>query len=161
MRTLAAVAVLSLVAACQAPPPEMTEAEMAQSEAEVRQEILDRMEEHKRVGMSGDVEGLMSLMTSDVWLLLPGMNLRWNDLQAVAEEVYSTVTFTDIKSELLEVFVHGDVAYVINEYSATSQTEGQGPVTHISNCFTRWQKEDGVWKYDREVCGPRDAPPEG
>ena len=35
MRALAAVTVLALVAACQAPSPEMTEADIAQIEAEV------------------------------------------------------------------------------------------------------------------------------
>lgn len=161
MRTLAAFAVLVLVGACQTSPPEMTEAEKAQIEAEVRQELINRMEEYKAFPISGDVEGVMSFMTEDVWMLQPGMNARRDDLQSLVVAFFSTVTVTDINAELLELFVHGDAAYGIYEYSATTQMEGQEPVTDISNCFTRWEKEDGVWKFDRDVCGPRDAPVEG
>jgi ketosteroid isomerase-like protein len=142
-------------------PVEMTQAEIAQIEAEVRQELINRMEEWREVAMSGDVEGVMSFGTPDWWVLVPGLNLAGEDLQALMAEFYSTMTITDINAELLELFVHGDAAYGIYEYSETSQMEGQEPVTEISNCFVRWEKEGGVWKFDREVCGPRDAPPEG
>jgi ketosteroid isomerase-like protein len=159
----AIVAVLALlfIATEQTAPPEMTEAEIAQVEAEVRQELINRMDEFKEDAMSGDAESVMSFLTSDYWVLMPGVNLAGEDLRAVVAEVYSTMTFTDINAELLELFVHGSAAYGIYEYSVTSQMEGQDPVTEISNCFIRWEKEDGVWKFDREVCGPRDAPTEG
>ena len=47
MRTIAAFAVLLIVAACQAPPPaEMTEAEIAQYEAEVKEQLTNRLNEY-------------------------------------------------------------------------------------------------------------------
>jgi len=161
MRTVAAFAVLLLVAACQAPPAEMTEAERAQYEAEVRHEITAALGQYRDYVMNGDVEGVLSFWTSDARTLWPGTNLAGNDLRAFVAEVLPTMTITGYYVELLEVFVHGDVAYLMGEWSEAVGIEGQEPELQVSNCFTRLEKEDGVWKFDRDVCGPRDAPPEG
>jgi len=76
--------------------------------------------------------------------------------------VFPTMTISNVDGRLWELFVHGDIAYGIYEWSETVQMEGESEAeTTISNCFTRWKKEDGVWKFDRDVCGPRDAPAEG
>lgn len=144
-----------------APPAEMTEAERVQIEAEVRQELINRMEEYEAVAMSGDVEGFVSFLTSDARLLMPGMTVTKENIQGIAADFLSTTTITSMNADLLELFVEGDAAYGIYEFLETLQVEGQEPATETSNCFTRWEKEDGVWKFDREVCGPRDAPPEG
>lgn len=49
MRTLAAFAILLLVAACQAPPPEMSEAEIAEIEAEVTGVWEDFLQGHEEL----------------------------------------------------------------------------------------------------------------
>lgn len=161
MRTLAAFSVLLLVAACQAPPPEMTEAEAAQHEAEVRQELTSLMDTWKDACLRGDVEAFMSLYTSDARVYYPGMNFDRDELQAAMEEYLQAATWTAVDGKFLEVFVYGDVTYAISELSETIQMEGQEAESQVSNCFSRFVKEDGAWKLDRDLCGPRDAPAEG
>ena len=56
MRTLAAFAVMLLVAACQTAPPEMTEAEIAQIEAEV----MEAMEASVDGWRQGSAERIMA-----------------------------------------------------------------------------------------------------
>ena len=158
---LAAFAVLVLVAACQAPPAEMTEAEIAQIEAEVREQLTNRLDEYGRALGAGDAQAVMSLWTSDARMWQQGWNGTAEDLAAFLEEDFPSMTYSGLSMEPLDLFVHGDVAYFIYEYSGTIQTEGQEPESMINNCFTRFEKEDGVWKFDRDVCGPRDAPAEG
>jgi ketosteroid isomerase-like protein len=157
----AALAALLLVAACQtAPPPEMTEAEKAQIEAEVARELASRTEAYREALLSKDAQAVISFWTTDAWFLSPGMNLKGDDLQAFMVEVFPSMTISAFDAEFFDVFVHGDIAYAMAEYTETVGTEGQPQETLVLNCFTRWENEDGIWKMDRDVCGPRDAPPE-
>jgi len=80
MRTLAAFAVLLLVAACQTAPPEMTEAEQAQIEAEVM-EVMERAMEGIR---QLDVDMIMSTVHPTdlgwVWSSVPRGHDRVREL---------------------------------------------------------------------------------
>ncbi len=76
-------------------------------------------------------------------------------------ETFQTTTWTEAEFSLIEFFVHGDAAYAISEWSDMFQMEGQEPEGVNWYCFSRFKKEDGVWRDDRDICGPRDAPPEG
>ena len=160
MRTLAAFAVLLLVAACQAPPPEMTEAEIAQAEAEVIQAIESRTDAYYEALLQGDAQTTASLWTSDALVLMPGMRVSGSEIPTVLAEMLETMTFTAYDVEILDWFIHGDVAYEISSYDETLQVEGQEVMVRNYD-FCRWEKEDGVWMIDRLVAGPRDAPPEG
>jgi uncharacterized protein (TIGR02246 family) len=163
MRTLAAVAVLLLVAACQAPPAEMNEAEIAQIEAEVRQELNDLISEFADAMLRGDAEAVMSLFGPDVRVYWPGfgMNLTREEIQDVMEETLQTATFTRFEAKLVELWVNGHAAFTIHDVSESFQAEGQEPESASSICFSRFENQDGVWKFDRDVCAPKDAPPEG
>jgi ketosteroid isomerase-like protein len=143
------------------PPAEMTEAEMAQAEAEAAQAISDRWAEYRDALMSGDVDEIMSYWTSDAHLYEPGMNLTAADLSDWLQAAFETTSVVDLEVRRLDIFVHGDVAYEITEADEPLQVEGQGLVPREVYGFFRWEKEDGVWKMDRLVVGPRDAPPEG
>ena len=145
----------------KAPPPEMTEAEMTEIEAEVREQLTNRLDEYGKALGAGDAQAVMSFWTSDARMWQQGWYGTAEDLAAFLEEAFPSMTYSGLSMEPLDLFVHGDVAYFIYEYSGTIQTEGQEPESMINNCFTRFEKEDGVWKLDRDVCGPRDAPTEG
>ena len=63
-------------------PPEMTEAERAQMEADVRVEIAERFDGYRAALLTGDAGAFMSMYTSDARVFWPGMNLDKNELQA-------------------------------------------------------------------------------
>lgn len=161
MRMLALFFSLLLIAACQAPVTEMTTEELAQYEAEVREEIASQLDLYKDALLRGDPEGFMSIYTSDARTYEPGMNFTRYELEDWVVEAFQTITWTGFEAKPVELFVYGDTAYTIYVVSIAYQMEGEGPVSETSNCFTRWEKEGGVWKVDRDMCGPRDAPAEG
>ena len=160
MRTLAAVAALLVVAACQAPPAEMTEAEIAQYEAEVIQAIEGRVDGFYEALRQGDAQAAASFWTPDALVLMPGVRVSGSEIQNFMAEYMETMTFLTWEGEYLDWFIHGDVAYEISSYDETYLVDGQEVV--VSNYeFVRLEKVDGVWMIDRLVAGPRDAPPEG
>lgn len=142
-------------------PPEMTEGEIVRHEAEVRQELADRADLYEDAMLRGDPAALMSMYTSDARALWPGMDLALKEAQDFVAEMFHTVTFIAYDLKAVDLFVHEDAAYGIYEESETFQMEGHEPETEVFNCFFRWEQEDGVWKIDRTLCGPRDAPPQG
>jgi len=141
-------------------PPEVTEAERAQMEAGVRGEIADSFDRYRDALLDRDVGAFMSMYTTDAQVFWPGMNLDKNELQAAMAEMLQSWTWTSYDVDLKDLFVHDDAAYAIYQISETFQEEGQEPGSENWNCFTRWQKEDGMWRVDRDVCGLRDTPPE-
>jgi ketosteroid isomerase-like protein len=142
-------------------PVEMTQAEIAQIEAEVREEIITIADAINDGYMRGDAEPLLSAYASDVRIYWTGMNVTREGFEERMVEGFQTEKWTEVEYKLIELFVHGDAAYTIGEWSGTLQVEGQEPVSVVWNCFSRFEKEDGVWKDEAEVCGPRDTPPEG
>lgn len=142
-------------------PPEMTEAERAQQEAQVRQEISRTDEGFRDAVLRGDPQAAASVWTSDARLLEPGVDVTGSDFQGFFEEAFATMDITEYDLEILELFLHGDVAYAIYQETATAQVVGQEPFTMVNNAFVRLEKENGTWKYDRIVSAPRDAPSEG
>jgi uncharacterized protein (TIGR02246 family) len=145
----------------KAPTDGMAGGEMVQVEADVGEEIATRLDLYQDALLRGDPEAFMSAYTSDARVYWPGMNVGRAELQTFVEESFPTVTWTGYDPKVTDLFVHGDAAYAIYEISETVQMEGQEAESEAWNCFTRWEKEEGVWKVDRDVCGPRDAPTEG
>jgi ketosteroid isomerase-like protein len=143
------------------PPPEMTDAEIAQIEAAVRQEVEARMAAFDQAVLAGDAEAAASFWTSDALLLEPGTRVAGGDFLSFVSEFFAVGGVTATDHNVLDFFVHGDVAYWIMEIDETFQVEGMDPFTVMNYAFLRWEKEDGVWKIDRYLGGPRGAPPEG
>jgi ketosteroid isomerase-like protein len=139
----------------------MTGKTAAEIEAEVRQNLTDRIEFYRDAVLRGDAQAAASFWTSDAWELGPGVSVKGDEQKAALVEAVGSGAITAFDIELLDLSVHGDVAYGIYQYSLTLQMEGQQPVTVANNSFSRWEKEDGVWKVSRMVAGPRDAPPGG
>ena len=158
---LAAVLVLVFFGNRPGPNPAVTGAEIAQIEAEVREDFAKLVTEYGNVAMAGDGQAIASFWTSDARAWHPGSYVTAEDLAALTEEDFASITITAVDAKILDIFVHGDVAYVISEISEGFQYEGQEPGTEHHICFTRLEREDGVWRFDRDVCGPRDAPTEG
>jgi uncharacterized protein (TIGR02246 family) len=144
-------------------PADMTEAEIAQYEAEVTQAIAEVWADFPTVMLSADAEGFLSLWTQDMRILEPGMDLARAGFEGFIHEFWDGGgAVTAFEAEPFEVFVHGDVAYQIGQYRETVQFPDAEPEEAHNNFFARWKKQpDGTWKIDRFVAGPVDAPEEG
>ena len=163
MRAVAAIAVLLLVAACQAPPAEMTGAERAQQEAQVREAVTEALSSLQTDFLSNDAERFLSHWTPDMRVLEPGMDMARAEFEEMIREFWDTggvISAFDV--DPFEVFVHGDVAYQIGQYREAYQFPDAEPDELYYNFFARWEKQsDGAWRIDRWVGGPVDEPTEG
>ena len=162
MRALAAVTVLLLMTACQA-PPEMTDAEQAQIEAQAKQAIADQWAGFTDAVLDHDYQGWAAYWTPDARVLQPGMDLGGTALFDFVRDFFdSGVQILTLDVQSFETFVHGDVAYQIGQLDETLQMPGGDSAEAHDYIFTRWERQsDGVWRISRFLGGPRDAPPEG
>lgn len=165
VRVLVVVAVLLAVFLVKrsrtAPPPETTKVESAQQESEVRQELTDFLNSYGDAWVREDMETFMSMYSSDARVFWPGMNLTKDEIPGVMSGMFQATKPTGYDPTIVDLFVYGDAAYVIYEVVETLQMEGQEPETTAWNCFSRFTKGDGGWKFHRDVCGLRDGPAEG
>jgi ketosteroid isomerase-like protein len=145
------------------PPAEMTEAEIAQIEADVGQAISARWAGFREGLLAGDIDGMMELWTQDVRLLEPGMDFNRADLLGfITDFVEGGGVGFDFQQETFDLFLHGEVAYQIGQYDEEIQFGGQERIVVQNHFFVRWEKgEDGVWRISRFHAAPREAPPEG
>jgi len=130
MRTLAAVSVLLLVAACQAPPAEMTETEVAQIEAEVM-ELADTWLDTWRVEVNCDVG--LPLLHPD-WLAMPyeGEIINrdeWHEMCLMRTANVASATFDWTNREVR--VLAPDAAVFIGSYSATWEYLDGSPAVHV------------------------------
>jgi hypothetical protein len=89
------------------------------------------------------------------------MRVTGSEMLAFLQEFFDGAGSTALESEEVDLFLDGDAAYPLGPYDETIQFEGQEPFTVHNYHFIRWEKEDGIWKIDRLLAGPRSAPPEG
>ncbi len=150
---LSAVVVGLVVAGCTA-----TESDPTADTAAVRQELTDRMAAYKEALMSGDAEQALGFWTPDGRVLEPGQDLSGDELHEFLREFFNTGRVISVDIEAYDQFVHGDVAYDVGEYDEIVEVEGEQQ-TIQGYYFLRWEKgTDGVWRIDRVVTGPREAP---
>ncbi len=151
-----------LVAAFQFAPPDLTAPDQEQIEAQVKQAINDRWDAYEAQATEMDLDTWLSYWTSDARLLEPGMNLSGGEIPAFGQEFFGgggQVFSLDLESQ--EIFVHGSVAYQIGQYDEAFQMPGADRMMVQNYFFARWEMEDGIWKIDRFLAGPREAPTEG
>jgi ketosteroid isomerase-like protein len=158
------LAALILLGACQAAaPPEMTDAERAQIEAEAEQAIADQWDGFIEAVLAVDYDGWASYWTSDARVLQPGMDLSGSALFDYVRDFFDGgVQFLTFDVGSFEVFVHGDAAYQIGQIDESAVLPGGEPAEWHDYFFVRWVKqENGEWGISYLLAGPRDAPPEG
>ena len=145
------------------PSAEMAEAEIAQIEAEVVEAIAGQWAGFRETIQAGDYDAWADYWTSDTRMLQPGMDLTgtaWFDY--VRDFFNGGVQFLTFDVESFDVFVHGDVAYQVGQYDETAELADGEPGEWHDYFFVRWEKgADGIWRINRFLSAPRDAPPEG
>ena len=150
---LSAIAVGLVVAGCTT-----TKTDPATDSAAVRQELTDRMAAYGEAVMSGEAEQALGFWTPGGRVLEPGLDVSGDELPDFFRELFSTAQLTSFDIEAYDQFVHGDAAYELGEYDETVEIEGEQQTVH-GYYFLRWEKgTDGVWRIDRAVAGPREAP---
>jgi uncharacterized protein (TIGR02246 family) len=137
-------------------PPEMSEGNLAQIQAEVEA----ARQEHRDAMMAGDVEGILAHLTSDAVQLGPGYRYVGTEIRDYMQRTFTEASLTSWESQPIETWVHGDAVYAIVRDDMTV-TFGEQAMTLSTHTFTRWVKEDGQWKLSYVFSSPVDAPPEG
>jgi len=143
-------------------PAEMTEADIAQIEAEAKQAITDQWARYGNLE-SRTFEDWAALNAPDFWILEPGLDIRGDEVAQLGRDFFGSgaqVLSYDVES--LEIFVHDDAAYQIGRYSEVLQN-AEGVATDVhKNFFARWKKQpDGEWRLDRWLGGQVESPSEG
>jgi uncharacterized protein (TIGR02246 family) len=114
---------------------------------------------------AGDLSTVLGLMTDDVIFMVPGREPFGKAAFAAAGETMKSVRI-DGTSEIREIWVHGDWAYLRNYLRLTATPpDGSGPVHRSGYTLTILRREaDGRWRVARDanlLTGSPPLPPDG
>jgi hypothetical protein len=150
MRTLAALAALLLVAACQGTPPEMTEAERAQIESDVEQVMIEIYDAAKEA----NIDPMIARQPSESGICLWGTNIY--DCQEIFDSYREAWTREEGRrlerqemdgEEIRVMAISPTVAIGVHtsEENRAVYTDGQVSRARFAS-FSVFVLEDGVWK---------------
>jgi uncharacterized protein (TIGR02246 family) len=100
--------------------------------------------------MAGDIATVLRLMTHDVIFMVPGREPFGKQEFAAASSAMQTMRMEG-KSEIRELRVLGDWAYIRNHIEMTITPEGGAPVTRSGYTLTILRKESGQWRLARDA----------
>lgn len=161
MRPLAALAVLLLVTACQAPPDEMTEAEIAQIEGEFN--ALD--DALNSAVVNWDLDTLLGLFSADMsWALFGevhhGLDSWIEHVTPAFSQGAGPLDRCEIINPRRQILARDVVisTAVVNCFAPSPD----GPVLVIDHTWTAvWANENGEWKIVNVSETYRPSEPEG
>jgi ketosteroid isomerase-like protein len=136
------------------PPAEITGVEASQ-------ELSPLFQAYNAGMVGGDAEAVIALYTSDAVEMVPGDVRTLDDIVVHYTEAIEAGNFLAFDFSPLDAWVQGDAAFILNEVDISYEVEDMGVSTFPYYSFMRLVREDGAWKIQRNVAGPRDAPPEG
>lgn len=125
---------------------------MDRDEREIRA-LVDAWMEHTRAGRH---DAVLELMTDDAVFLQPGRAPMIGKaafaeaLDAASNAPKGSVTF-DGKSEVREVRVMGEWAFMWTHLILTIRVAGEAPTTRTGHTLTVLRKEGGRWKIARDA----------
>jgi uncharacterized protein (TIGR02246 family) len=100
---------------------------------------------------AGDVATVLNLMTDDVVFMVPGREPFGKDAFAAASESMRTVRIEG-RSEIQELQVAGDWAFLRNHIEMTMTREGASPMRRSGYTLTIFRKQaDGRWLLARDA----------
>ena len=101
---------------------------------------------------AGDTETVLELMTDDVTFLVPGQKPFGKDEFRKASESHAASSLQfEGESDIVELKVLGDWAYMITKLSVTARQEGKPPVVRSGHTLTLLRKEGGKWLLARDA----------
>lgn len=125
---------------------------MTADEQAVREVVAKWLEASK----AGDVDTVLTLMTDDVVFLQPGRPPMIGKA-AYAEQAKPQQgppqqrMQIDGTSEIQEVQVVGDMAYLWSKLSVTATPPGGAPIRRAGHTLTVFRKQDGRWLLARDA----------
>ena len=123
---------------------------MANDEEQIRQLVSTWMEATK----AGDVDTILSLMTDDAVFLVPGQTvMRKADFSAAARaQAGADAPQFEGDSDIQEIQVHGDLAYMWARLRVTVTPPGGGTkMTRAGHTLTVLRRENGKWLLARDA----------
>ena len=120
---------------------------MSEDERAIRDVVATWM----RASKAGDVETVLDLMTDDVIFLVPGQPPFGKGAFAAGSASMKDIAF-DGTSDILEVQVFGDWAYLRNHIEVTMTPKGGAPVRRSGYTLSIMRKHsDGRWRLARDA----------
>jgi uncharacterized protein (TIGR02246 family) len=99
---------------------------------------------------AGDIATVLSLMTDDVVFMVPGREPFRREEFAAASEAMKNMRMEG-KSEIQELRVLGDWAYIRNYIEMTVTPQSGEPVSRSGYTLTILRKEAGRWRLARDA----------
>lgn len=101
---------------------------------------------------SGDTDTVLDLISEDALFLVPGRAPfgKREFAQAAQAQAGSAMQF-DGRSEIEEIQVHGDWAFMRSHLTVTATQPGQAPVVRAGHTLTVLRKEQGRWLLARDA----------
>jgi uncharacterized protein (TIGR02246 family) len=104
-----------------------------------------------RASKAGDVETVLGLMTDDVIFLVPGRPPFGKEAFAAGSASIKDIEFEGT-SDILEIQVLGDWAYLRNHIEVMMTPKGGAPVRRAGYTLSIMRKEaDGRWRLARDA----------
>jgi uncharacterized protein (TIGR02246 family) len=102
---------------------------------------------------AGDVEAVLQLMTDDVVFLVPGRPpMRKAEYAAAAKaQASGTAPTFDGKSEIQEIQVAGDWAFLWSKLTVVATAADGGRSTRSGHTLTVFHRQDGRWLLARDA----------
>jgi uncharacterized protein (TIGR02246 family) len=117
-------------------------------ETEIRQLVATWMETTKR----GDTQAVLDLMTDDVVFLVPGQPPMTKAAFAAASQSPGPRPRFDGKSEIQEVKILGDWAFMWTRLEVTVHPPGGAPpMVRAGHTLSILRKENGRWRIARDA----------
>ena len=125
---------------------------MDRDEQEIRALVRTWMEHSK----TGRYEEVLELMTEDAVFLQPGKppmigKAQFAEALKIASHAQKGAVTFDGKSEIREVRVMGEWAFMWTHLILTIRAPGDPPMTRTGHTLTVLRKEDGRWKLARDA----------
>jgi uncharacterized protein (TIGR02246 family) len=117
------------------------------------QAIRDVVATWMRATQAGDGQTILSLMTDDVVFLRPGHPpMRKAEFAAgLRAQAQGSAPRFEGQSEIQEVQVTGDWAFMWSNLTVTVYPQGGAPSTRKGNTLTVFRKQDGKWMLARDA----------
>ena len=116
------------------------------------QDIRDLVAQWMAATKAGDSETVLDLMTDDAVFLVPGQPPfgKSKFAEATAAQKSAGVVF-DGKSEIIEIKVLGDWAYMLSRLTVSTQRRPDKASVRSGHTLSIFRKQDGKWRLARDA----------
>ena len=115
-------------------------------------EIRELAEKWMSATKAGDIHTVLNLMADDALFLVAGRPpFGKEEFRESAEKLAGSNMQFDGRSEILELKIFGDWAFMISRLSVTTSQPGKPEIKRSGNTLTIYKKQDGRWRLARDA----------